>query len=187
MPHHHVVRFGPFALDLRAGEVHKHGTKIRLHGQPVQVLGVLVERPGDVVTREELRARLWGSETFVDFEHGLHAAVNKLRVALNDAADHPRYIETIPRRGYRFIGTIESSEQSPEASPLTTEATQEPASAPIRGTTAHRPIVASCLASRVCTRDPVASRPSRRPVVVSRDHAFLERFRFATHDGGTAV
>jgi TolB-like protein/DNA-binding winged helix-turn-helix (wHTH) protein len=130
MPQHQVVRFGPFAADLRAGEVHKHGTKLRLHGQPVQVLGLLLERPGDVVTREELRARLWDSETFVDFEHGLHAAVNKLRVALNDAADHPRFIETIPRRGYRFIGTIESSEQSPEAPSLTAEARREPASAP---------------------------------------------------------
>jgi TolB-like protein/DNA-binding winged helix-turn-helix (wHTH) protein/Tfp pilus assembly protein PilF len=106
----HVVRFGPFAIDLLNGELNKHGTKIRLHGQPLQVLAVLLERPGEVVTREELRARLWGSETFVDFEHGLHAAVNKLRIALNDSADRPRYIETVPRRGYRFIGNIEPAE-----------------------------------------------------------------------------
>jgi TolB-like protein/DNA-binding winged helix-turn-helix (wHTH) protein/Tfp pilus assembly protein PilF len=107
MPQLDVVRFGPFAVDRLNGELHKHGTKIRLHGQPLQVLGMLLERPGEVVTREELRARLWGSETFVDFEHGVHAAVNKLRAALNDSADRPRYIETIPRRGYRFIGNIE--------------------------------------------------------------------------------
>ena len=104
MPHPDVVRFGPFATDLRTGELLKHGARVRLQGQPIQVLGVLLERPGELVTREELRARLWGSETFVDFEHGLHAAVNKLRAALNDSADDPSYIETIPRRGYRFVG-----------------------------------------------------------------------------------
>ena len=109
MPHPDVVRFGPFATDLRTGELLKHGARVRLQGQPIQVLGVLLERPGELVTREELRARLWGSETFVDFEHGLHAAVNKLRAALNDSADDPSYIETIPRRGYRFVGSIETS------------------------------------------------------------------------------
>ena len=109
MPHPDVVRFGPFATDLRTGELLKHGARVRLQGQPIQVLGVLLERPGELVTREELRARLWGSETFVDFEHGLHAAVNKLRAALNDSADDPSYIETIPRRGYRFVGLIETS------------------------------------------------------------------------------
>ena len=98
-----------FATDLRTGELLKHGARVRLQGQPIQVLGVLLERPGELVTREELRARLWGSETFVDFEHGLHAAVNKLRAALNDSADDPSYIETIPRRGYRFVGSIETS------------------------------------------------------------------------------
>ena len=118
MPQLHVVRFGPFAVDLLNGELHKHGTKIRIYGQPLQVLGVLLERPGEVVTREELRARLWGSETFVDFEHGVHAAVNKLRAALTDSADQPRYIETIPRRGYRFIGNIEPGEPAVVAAPL---------------------------------------------------------------------
>ena len=96
--------------DLRAGELRKKGSRIRLQEQPLQVLAMLLEQPGEVVTRDELRARLWGSETFVDFEHGLHAAVNKLRSALNDAADRPRYIETIPRRGYRFVGTIDTSQ-----------------------------------------------------------------------------
>jgi TolB-like protein/DNA-binding winged helix-turn-helix (wHTH) protein len=126
MPQLHVVRFGPFAVDLLNGELHKHGAKIRLHGQPLQVLGVLLDRPGEVVTREELRARLWGSETFVDFEHGMHAAVNKLRAGLNDSADHPRYIETIPRRGYRFIGTIEQGE------PAVVAATPPTAAGPAR-------------------------------------------------------
>lgn len=107
----HVIRFGPFEADLRIGELRKHGVRLRLHGQPLRVLGVLLERPGELVTREELRARLWGADTFVDFEHGLNAAVNKLRAALGDPTDHPRYIETVPRHGYRFIGSIESIER----------------------------------------------------------------------------
>lgn len=111
MPQERVVRFGPFAVDLRAGELRKHGTRIKLQGQPLQVLGMLLERPGEVVTHDEMRVRLWGSETFVDFEHGLHAAVNKLRSALNDSAEHPRYIETLSRRGYRFVGSIEADLQ----------------------------------------------------------------------------
>jgi TolB-like protein/DNA-binding winged helix-turn-helix (wHTH) protein len=127
MPQQQVVHFGPFAVDLKTGELQKHGRKTRLHGQPVQVLGLLLERPGELVTREDLRSRLWGSGTFVDFEHGLHAAVNKLRAALNDAADHPRYIETIPRLGYRFIGTIESHEQSPATLPDVVEGTAQAA------------------------------------------------------------
>ena len=127
MPQAQVVRFGPFAVDLQNGELHKHGTKLRLHGQPVQVLGVLLERPGEVVTREELRARLWGSETFVDFEHGLHAAVNKLRGALNDSAEDPRYIETVPRRGYRFIGAIDPGEPAPAADTPSAAAAAVPA------------------------------------------------------------
>lgn len=123
MPQPHVVRFGPYAVDLRSGDLSRDSaTKVRLQGQPLRVLAMLLERPGEMVTREELRARLWDTHTFVDFEHGLHAAVNKLRSALHDAADEPRYIETIPRRGYRFIGTIEpaaSFETAPE-SPVTT-------------------------------------------------------------------
>ncbi|MGH8204650.1 MAG: winged helix-turn-helix domain-containing protein, partial [Steroidobacteraceae bacterium] len=113
MPQLHAVRFGPFAVDLRSGDLHEHGQKkTRLRGQPLQVLAMLLERPGELVTRDELRARLWSAHTVVDFEHGLHAAVNKLRAALNDAADHPRYIETIPRRGYRFVGPVETTESS---------------------------------------------------------------------------
>src|SRR5438477_10772748 len=101
------VRFGPFEADLRAGELRKHGVRLKLVGQPFEVLAMLLERPGQLVTREELRARLWPTDTFVDFDHGLNAAVNKLRDALSDSADDPRYIETLPRRGYRFIGKVE--------------------------------------------------------------------------------
>lgn len=105
-----VVRFGSFELDLRAGELCKKGLKIKLHGQPLDVLALLLEQPGQVVTREELQEKLWASDTFVDFEHGLNKAINKLREALNDNADHPRFVETLPRRGYRFIGTINATE-----------------------------------------------------------------------------
>ena len=101
-----VVRFGPFEADLRAGELRKHGVKLKLVGQPFEVLAMLLERPGQLVTREELRARLWPTDTFVDFDHGLNAAVNKLRDALSDSAEKPTYVETLPRRGYRFISAV---------------------------------------------------------------------------------
>jgi TolB-like protein/Tfp pilus assembly protein PilF len=101
-----VVRFGPFEADLRAGELRKHGVKLKLVGQPFEVLAMLLECAGQLVTREELRARLWPTDTFVDFDHGLNAAVNKLREVLNDSAEKPNYVETLPRRGYRFISAV---------------------------------------------------------------------------------
>ncbi len=106
-PSAQTVRFGPFELDLRAAEVRHNGTKIKLPEQPFQVLCELVEHPGEVVTREELRQRLWRSDTFVDFEHGLNTAVKRLREALGDSAENPRYIETLPRHGYRLMVPVE--------------------------------------------------------------------------------
>jgi Tol biopolymer transport system component/DNA-binding winged helix-turn-helix (wHTH) protein len=100
------ICFGIYEVDLGAGELRKSGMKIKLHRQPFAVLAMLLERPGEVVTREELQQKLWASDTFVDFEHGLNKAVNKVREALGDDADNPRYIETLPRRGYRFVGPI---------------------------------------------------------------------------------
>ena len=102
-PSPRLIRFGVFELDLRSGELQKQGRKIRLEGQPVQVLICLLENPGELVTREELHRKLWPADTFVNFEHGLNAAVKRLRQALNDSADNPRFVETLPRRGYRFI------------------------------------------------------------------------------------
>ena len=102
-----AVRFGPFEADLRAGELRKHGVKLKLVGQPFEVLAMLLESPGQLVTREELRTRLWPTDTFVDFDHGLNAAVNKLRDALSESAEKPTYVETLPRRGYRFISAVE--------------------------------------------------------------------------------
>src|SRR5688572_13893502 len=104
------LRFGRFQLDRRTGELQRDGRRVRLQEQPRQVLLALLEHPGDIVTRDDLRRRLWGAETFVDFERGLNTAVKKARQALHDSADTPRYIETLARRGYRFIGTVEPVE-----------------------------------------------------------------------------
>lgn len=101
------ARFGPFEVDLHTRELWKFGVRVKLAGQPFEILAMLLNRPGELVPREELRNRLWPSDTFVDFNHGLNAAVNKLREALGDSADEPRYIETLPRRGYRFIARVE--------------------------------------------------------------------------------
>ena len=103
-----VARFGVFELDLSAGELRKNVVKLRLQGQPFQVLALLLERAGGVVTREELRQSLWPSDTFVAFDHSLNTAINKLREALGDSASNPRYVETLARRGYRFIGQVQS-------------------------------------------------------------------------------
>jgi cholera toxin transcriptional activator len=108
-----IVRFGVFTADLSAGELRKNGVRVRLQEQPFQVLAFLVERAGEVVTREELRQKLWPADTFVDFDHSLNTAVNKLREALGDAASSPRYVETLARRGYRFLAPIERQETDP--------------------------------------------------------------------------
>ena len=102
------VRFGPYEADLHTRELRKHGMKLKLAGQPLQILEMLLARPGELVTREELQKQLWNACAYVDSNHGLNAAVNKLREALSDSAEEPKYIETLPRRGYRFIGTIQS-------------------------------------------------------------------------------
>ena len=103
-----LIRFGIFELDLRSGELRRQGRKIRLEGQPVQVLICLLKNPGELVTREELHRKLWPADTFVNFEHGLNAAVKRLRQALNDSSDNPRFVETLPRRGYRFIAPMQA-------------------------------------------------------------------------------
>jgi DNA-binding winged helix-turn-helix (wHTH) protein len=101
-----ILRFDVFELNLRAGELHKSGRKVKLQVLPVRILAILLEMAGHVVTREELREKLWPADTFVDFEHSLNTAIAKLRRALNDEAEKPRFIETLPRRGYRFVGSV---------------------------------------------------------------------------------
>jgi DNA-binding winged helix-turn-helix (wHTH) protein len=106
-----AIRFGVFEIDPQAGELRKSGVKLKLQDQPFQVLMTLLGQPGIVVTREELRQKLWDSDTFVDFEHSLSTAINKIREALGDSTDSPRFIETLPRRGYRFLASVEPVER----------------------------------------------------------------------------
>ncbi len=103
------VRFGVFELDLRAGELRRCGVKLKLQDKPLALLAILLERPGEVVTREELREKLWPADTFVDFDHSLNTAINKLRDALGDTAGNPRFIETLARRGYRFMAPVQAN------------------------------------------------------------------------------
>src|SRR5437879_12151784 len=102
-----VIRFGVFELDSQAGELRKHGLKIKLQDQPFQILVMLLEQPGQVVTREQLHKKLWSDGTFVDFEHGLNAAIQRLRQALGDSAENSCFVETLARRGYRFVAPVD--------------------------------------------------------------------------------
>src|SRR5689334_14210697 len=113
--HSHSVRrfrFRDFEADLRSGELRKNGSKIKLQEQPFQILASLLEHPGDVVTREELRKRLWPDNIFVDFENGLNVAIKKLRHALGDEAEPHAFIETLPKRGYRFVAPVEAAQET---------------------------------------------------------------------------
>lgn len=103
-----ILRFGLFEADLQAGELRRNGVRVRLQEQPFQVLALLLSRPGEVVTREQLREKLWPADTFVDFDHSLNTAINKIREALGDSASNPRFVETLARRGYRFIAPVQS-------------------------------------------------------------------------------
>jgi len=120
------LRFGVFELDILAGELRKHGLRIRLQEQPFRVLVMLLERPGEVVTREDLQKRLWPADTFVDFDHGLNKAINKIREALSDSAASPRFVETVSRRGYRFLADVKEVGATPVRAP---EAATQPESA----------------------------------------------------------
>jgi len=110
-----ILRFGSFEADMRAGELRKQGLKVRLQDQPFQILVMLLEQPGELVTRQEIHQKLWPADTFVDFDHGLNNAINRLREALGDSAGTPRFIETLPRKGYRFIGQVTGDGQPAEA------------------------------------------------------------------------
>jgi DNA-binding winged helix-turn-helix (wHTH) protein len=131
------VRFGDYQADLETGELRKSGAKVRLSGQPFQILALLLEKPGELITREELRARLWPGEVFVDFDHSVNAAVNKVREALCDSTSSARFIETLPKRGYRFIAPVIGSEEINGANVLTAEKERRTDTQPAER--AHRP------------------------------------------------
>jgi DNA-binding winged helix-turn-helix (wHTH) protein/tetratricopeptide (TPR) repeat protein len=152
------TRFGAFEVDLPSGALYKHGIRLKLQDQPFHVLAILLERPGEVVTREELRRKLWPADTFVDFDTGLNSAIKKLRDVLGDSAEKPRYIETLPRRGYRFIARVENGA-------LPTLALVEEHRAPVPSLKARpepdnkrRIIVAACVAASVAVAALVAWR-----------------------------
>ena len=135
-PSRPTYRFGEFEFDPASGELHKDGAKVRLQEQPFQILTLLLKRPGEVVTREEVRQALWPGDTFVDFDVGLNSAIKRLRDALNDSAENPRFVETLPRRGYRFVAALETS---PGAAPPALEAPPRPAPPPVEGEAGVRP------------------------------------------------
>jgi DNA-binding winged helix-turn-helix (wHTH) protein len=121
-----MVCFDVFQVDLRAGELHREGRRVKLQEQPFRVLSLLVERAGEIVTRDELREKLWPADTFVDFDHGLNSAVARLREALRDSAEKPRFIETIAKRGYRFIAPFQSATPAVAESDIIPSAQKSP-------------------------------------------------------------
>src|SRR5580700_5437063 len=139
-----LVRFGRFELSTDTGELRKDGQRLKLSGQAIQVLAMLAANPGKLVTREELQQKLWPGASYGDPEHGLNAAVNKLRETLGDSATEPKYIETVPGRGYRFIATFEPQAASPEPEPPEPEPTPEPPK-PRRWTGKAAIAVATCV------------------------------------------
>ena len=172
-----LARFGVFELDLRTGELRKRGVKVPLQDQPFQVLAMLVARPGDLVTREELRAALWKDAVFVDFDHGLNKAVGKIRHALGDLAESPRFVETLERRGYRFIAPVERSD---EAGPARGAADGH-APARLVHVVWNDRAIALAVGTHVIGRDPDAA-VWIESSVVSRRHAHI-----AVHEQGVTI
>lgn len=186
--------FGDFEADLKAAELRKNGTRLKLQLQPFQVLVALLERPKDVVTREELRQRLWPQDTFVDFDHGLNTAMAKLRDVLGDSASSPRYIETIAKRGYRFLGEAKAIEEQPASKPVPSPAQNPVATA---ATTASNQPVSTSLESEL----PRASRATARTLFALAQIMYLifylcalfrldqldQSAHLAWHSGGTTM
>ncbi len=146
------LRFGPYEADLHSGELRKDRLRIRLQAQPFQLLAMLLERPGELVTREEICQKLWSTDTFVDFDHSLGTAINKIREVLNDSAGKPRYVETLPRRGYRFVAqviSIDPEPGAPESPELAPPEPAEPLAASSPKARLFYPAVGVCLAAAV--------------------------------------
>src|SRR5271163_2378088 len=143
-----TIRFGAFEADLHSGEVRKSGNRIKLQDQPFKVLQILLERPGNLVTREELQTRIWPEETYGDFDHAVNVAVGKLRTALGDCADDPSFIETVPRRGYRFVARLEGVAVETPAAPGPAIVPPRPPAPPVPSR--RRLVIAAALAIAVC-------------------------------------
>src|SRR6202521_837428 len=139
------VQFGLFEVDLQARELRKAGVKIKLNDQPFQVLTVLLERPGEVVTREELQTRLWSADVFVDFDLSLNTAVKKLRQALGDESENPRFVETLYRRGYRFIAPVHLPENNSDQIQLVESRSGSAPAEPISIRAGFKPIIVAAI------------------------------------------
>ncbi len=178
-----IIRFDVFELDLQAGLLRKHGLRIRLQEQPFAVLALMLERPGEAITREEFRHKLWPSDTFVDFDHGLNNAINRLREALNDSPDSPRFIETLPRRGYRFIAHVENG-APPGSSPVQANLTPAfPLAPTAEPWIKHRIVVTCAVAALLVVAGFVAWRVFfARPVLTDTDVILLASFVNNTGD-----
>ncbi|PYU74444.1 MAG: hypothetical protein DMG52_11745 [Acidobacteria bacterium] len=165
-----ILRFGVFEVDVRSGELRKQGVRIKLQEQPFHVLAVLLQRPGEVVTREELRSQNWPADTFVDFDNSLNTAVNKLREALGDSADSPRFIETLPRRGYRFIAPVTGGDETGRGTAAGVSAAALPRSRKIIVTVAVA-VLASGIAGGLLWRTPQARHLTEKDTIVLGDFA----------------
>jgi DNA-binding winged helix-turn-helix (wHTH) protein/tetratricopeptide (TPR) repeat protein len=182
-PTQETVRFGLFELNLRAAQLTRNGTKIRLPQQPLQLLSVLIESPGEIVTREQLRQRLWPSDVFIDFDHGLNKSIQKLRDALGDSADSPRYIETIPRIGYRFIARVSTAEETstPEsATPLESPPTATNPQTGFKAST--KGILASALLLAIAAAGVFLSFSHHKKILAEKDTVVLADFDNSTGD-----
>ena len=189
-----IIRFGNFEVDTRAGELRRAGIKVKLSGQPFDVLLALLDKPGEVVTREELHEKLWSQDTFVDFEHGLNKAINKVRDALGDDADNPRFIETLPRRGYRFVAPVKDPAQplaGVTGNVMVHDLEEEPALTKPEGGK-HRRLRVSWLgavaaATAITAVLIVAAWPKKAPKVLHYTqitHDGLQKAQFLATDGG---
>jgi TolB-like protein/DNA-binding winged helix-turn-helix (wHTH) protein len=159
-----LVRFGVFQLDLRLGELRRQGLRIKLQEQPCQILGLLLERPGEIVSREELRKKLWHDDTFVDFDHSLNTAIMRLREALGDSSENPRFVETVPRHGYRFIAPVEETRPS--------ESLKAAPGQPAAPTLAGRTLAVPDSIFQTAAQAPPPSTPGRRQIDLRRALAF---------------
>jgi DNA-binding winged helix-turn-helix (wHTH) protein/TolB-like protein len=163
------MRFGLFEFDPATGELSREGTPVRLQPQPARVLGLLVERPGEIVSREDLRRHVWGNETFVDFERGLNFCIAQIRSALGDSADSPRYVETVPKRGYRFIapaGPIAAAGEGAAIRPTPDPTSLAPTRMPLRTLVALLISVAAALGAFIMVRQRVLVPAASVPIAV---------------------